>query len=258
MFNLSITDHQPDDKEQSQMELLKQLHEQYAINNNANLSSIVTLVAAMIVVVGYFFYVYVHSTLKFSGDCNLLYTNGKYSLDALLIIFVGTIFVIEALSCLCVYQGIAQRKEQFITYAIRVKTFGENFLNESDIFPKGYHPFGKNVKEAIQGLYGELYTLFSFTKRFLIILVIIKLAAHVYYFSQWPSPDWDLVGILSVLFSFFAIFLILGYGCSYTQKQYHSYCLREKEYEKMASIEIKEEANKQSFICKILMIFEKK
>jgi hypothetical protein len=55
MFNLSITDHQPDDKEQSQMELLKQLHEQYAINNNANLSSIVTLVAAMIVVVGYFF-----------------------------------------------------------------------------------------------------------------------------------------------------------------------------------------------------------
>ena len=37
-----------------------QLHEQYAINNNANLSSIVTLICTILVIFGSYGYVFVH------------------------------------------------------------------------------------------------------------------------------------------------------------------------------------------------------
>ena len=65
-------------------ELLKQLHEQYAVNNNANLGTIVTLVVAVIAVIGYFGYVYVHTGVDFSDDFGcLVKCCGEFYLDAL-------------------------------------------------------------------------------------------------------------------------------------------------------------------------------
>lgn len=254
MFDLSSYHiHSHDGKNDSEMKLLEQLHEQYAINNNANLSSIVTLVTAMIVAIGYFFYVYIHSTLLFSGDFGQFYKDGVYYLDSLLIIFVGTFFVIEALSCLCIYQGIAQRKEQFITHAIRTKVFGKDYLENSDVFPKKYNPFYKKETEAIQGLYGELYKLFKFTRWLLFLFIIAKLIAHVCYF--YPHGELDTEGFIVISLCSLATLVIVGFGCCYKQKQYDSYCTREEEYQHIITKKTKKEKRTTFFICKMLMTF---
>lgn len=53
------------DNEEMQQELEKQLHEQYAINNNANLGSIIVLLTALIAVFGAYGYIYLHSKFVF-------------------------------------------------------------------------------------------------------------------------------------------------------------------------------------------------
>ena len=207
----------------------------------------------MIVATGYFFYVYIHSTLLFSGDFGQFYNDGVYDLDSLLIIFVGTFFVFEALSCLCIYQGIAQRKEQFITHAIRTKVFGKNYLDDADVFPKDYHPFGKGKTEAIQGLYGELYKLFKFTQWLLFLFIIAKLIAHVCYF--YPYGELDIEGFIVISSCSLAALVIVGFGCCYKQNQYDSYCTREEEYQHIITKKTKKKKRTTFFTCKMLMAF---
>ena len=55
------------DNEEMQQELEKQLHEQYAINNNANLGNIIVLLTALIAVFGAYGYIYLHSWTVIRG-----------------------------------------------------------------------------------------------------------------------------------------------------------------------------------------------
>ena len=118
-----------------------QLHEQYAINNNANLSTIMALVIALIAVIGYYGFVFINTTSEFIDNSYDLYdpSKGMYSIKALMLIYLASISILTILVCLCTYQGIAQRKEQFIIHAIRVKRFSAN----SDILPNNYIPYLK-------------------------------------------------------------------------------------------------------------------
>lgn len=159
-----------------QDELLKQLHEQYAVNNNANLGTIVTLVVAVIAVIGYFGYVYVHTGVDFSKDFGCLVKScGEFYLDALLLIYLASVLILGILTCLCAYQGVAQRKEQFIIHNIRKECWGDEFLNNSKIFPSDYKPDGKTGLKVVQGLYGELIKIFVFLFFVLTSMVLIKL-----------------------------------------------------------------------------------
>lgn len=153
--------------------LLGQLHEQYAINNNANLSNVIALIVAAVAIIAVYGYIYLKSTLEFSPDFNYLYygNNDIFSFDAVFIVASVTIVILTILSYICICQGLAQRMEQFITYAIRYKSglvkspaFLKNSIcddpcdnmtessktqniNSGDdyIFPNNYHPFNKAV-----------------------------------------------------------------------------------------------------------------
>ena len=164
-------------------ELLKQLHEQYAVNNNANLGTIVTLVVAVIAVIGYFGYVYVHTGVEFSEDFGCLVKHsGEFYLDALLLIYLASVLVIAILVRLCIYQGVAQRKEQFNIDAIRRQYFGYDYLNQRKrdrIFPKGYHPYHKKGLDIVQGLYGELIKIFIGITCLLTLGILLKLYANI-------------------------------------------------------------------------------
>ena len=46
-----------------EQELEKQLHEQYAINNNANLSSVIALLVSLFAAIGAYGYVFIHTTV---------------------------------------------------------------------------------------------------------------------------------------------------------------------------------------------------
>ena len=97
--------------------------------------------------------------------------------------YCASILILGILFCICTYQGIAQRKEQFIIYAIREKYFKDKEKEDKEkdkeeyknILPDGYQPFDKKGLEVIQGLYGELVKIFFGVAIILTILTIWKI-----------------------------------------------------------------------------------
>lgn len=155
-----------DSEENNLNDIEKQLHEQYAINNNSNLSSVITLLVTMFAVFGGYGYVYLNSNLDFYGDFTLI-TNSTYTFDALLITTFATLLVLLIMIHICIYQGYNQRMEQFIIFSIRWEKYNdvstnkekiENYLNKeyNNIYPENYHPFSKNKQTFVQGLFGEI------------------------------------------------------------------------------------------------------
>jgi hypothetical protein len=94
-----------------------QLHEQYAINNNANLSSVIGLITATIVVVGFYGYLYVRSSLEYSNNF-ILYKDGIYTMDALLLIASATTVILAILQYICMYQGSHQKIRNTASHCI--------------------------------------------------------------------------------------------------------------------------------------------
>lgn len=153
--------------------LEKQLHEQYAINNNSNLSSALTLLCTLLAVIGVYGYVLIYSDLKWATDIGRLELEGHYAIDVLLYTTIAAYYIVFVLYYICAFLGAGQRREQFIIDSIRRKAFpkrkdgsGEPVLEDFDIFPENYHPYGKTKTEFIQGLYGEFM-------HFLVMLSVI-------------------------------------------------------------------------------------
>lgn len=183
------------DKEmQQEMEL--QLHEQYAINNNANLGSVVSLIITMLAVLGAYGYVYLHSSCDIT-DLGHLCVDGQFSLTAVIITAMAVMFILYVMYRICLYQGVAQRKEQFIIYAIR-KKYG--LEPDGTILPKSYHPFNKCCLKVVQGLYGEIIKLLVVT----FVLVIVSLIAKICYTGSCRCA------IISVLIIFCLILIVRG------------------------------------------------
>lgn len=253
------------EKMQKDMEL--QLHEQYAINNNSNLNSVVTLLAAMIVVFGGYAYMFIHTTIDFSEINRAwnLYDNDKelYSLDVFIFTTIASYIVLHIMRRICIYQGYAQRYEQFITYAIRSKYFNKLLITDKDkdeenkaeekdkqkmgIFPKEYHPFGKDKMEEtecfhlinllksdkdchirpIQGLFGEFVKIFGCLQVILIIGVVIKLIINI---VEYHSNSCSCEGIVEVILLFIMYFILCLCDKKYLYEKYKKYQKREEEY----------------------------
>ena len=73
-----------------------------------------------------------------------------------------------------------------------------------NVLPRDYHPFGKNRFEAVQGLYGELLTVFNWVFWFLSIGILIKLAANMTRFN-----DFCLLGCVECAVCVFVVLLLL-------------------------------------------------
>lgn len=237
-----------------QDELLKQLHEQYAVNNNANLGTIVTLVVAMIAVIGYFGYVYVHTGVDFSDDFGcLVKCSGEFYLDALLLIYFASVLVIAILIRLCIYQGVAQRKEQFIIDGIRSKYFKDGLNKEDYIFPEGYTPYKKEGLQIVQGLYGELVKIFKSVFWILTAGIALKLAANVFgYFLLYP-PSWKSIsglGLAEVLVAILSVIGLATWGIFHYCNQICGYKKRQREYLGLPMLEKDQEQPKVCKICK--------
>lgn len=251
------------DEMQQKMEL--QLHEQYAINNNSNLSSVVVLLAAMIAVFGGYAYLFIHSSVGFSsteeGWC--LYDKGAelYSLDAFVIAAIATSIVLHIMRRICIYQGYAQRYEQFITFAIRHKYFSSLFIQKSNkggedkektqeevtgVFPRGYHPFEKDKGREvnctsfvslfrfdndyvipIQGLFGEFVKIFSCLQWVIIIGLFIKVALNIiqYYHNGYSIP-----GIIEISCTLLILIFLYACFCCDLEEKYQRYKSLENEY----------------------------
>ena len=121
-------------------QLEKHLHEQYAINNNSKTTSMTAILAAVMIAFTAFAYVLYHS---------------EHNVDLLLCASNAVIGVIVLLYIIATYLGTDQRKEQFISFAIRVKNYKKDSEYNS-IYPKNYNPFNKTFCNFVQGLYNLL------------------------------------------------------------------------------------------------------
>lgn len=146
------------DAEEMQHEMELQLHEQYAVNNNANMGSVITLLVAMLASMTGYCYVYIHCIPDFSYEWGEFCDgNGFFYMDALLVTAIATIIVLLTMAYLCVSIGCRQRMEQFITFAIRNEYYEkEDNDRYKRIFPKNYTPFGKRGWDIVQSPYKEL------------------------------------------------------------------------------------------------------
>lgn len=163
-------------------EFEKHLHEQYAANNNAGLSNLIALITSSIVIFGFYGYVFVYSTVKFTTDLNYLYCHCTklYSLDVLVFITMACLFVINVLIYICFFQGLKQRKEQFVIFALRKKYYQRNPIELSPkIYPETYHPFQKSGLDIVQGLYGEMIKVFQWLEIVLLFSTFCKILINV-------------------------------------------------------------------------------
>ncbi len=145
------------DDEEMQQEMELQLHEQYAVNNNSNMGSVITLLVAMLASVSGYGYVYIHCITAFSSDWgNFCASQDTFYMDALLVTAIATIIVLLIMAYLCVSIGCRQRMEQFVTYAIRNEYYRKEEDKYNRIFPKSYTPFDKRGWDIVQSPYIEL------------------------------------------------------------------------------------------------------
>ena len=223
----------PDKQKNMKDELLGQLHEQYAVNNNANLSTIITLVVTLIAVIGYFGYVYVHTGVQFSENFGCLIAEKVgdvhvYYIDALLLVYLASVGILGILARLCIYQGVAQRKEQFIVDAIRNEYIDEG--SRLKIFPLHYNPYKKRGLEIVQGLYGELVKIFKGVFWMLSIGVSLKIFSNIYINYSLHLSSLSGIGLAEVIVCILFVLLYCKSCVCYHKQQEHAYSERKNEY----------------------------
>lgn len=197
-------------KEEMRQEMLLQLHEQYAQNNNANFNSVVGLITASIVILGFYGYVLAYSSNEIAFDfktlslvcvCkNSICSCPGYPIEALILITVASLVVLSILQYICLYQGSHQRCEQFIIHTIRCENGLVNGnIENNHILHLDYSPFkktdidkettcvnfcniifaifkpNKNMQYIVQGLFGVLVFVFSILEDAISVLTMAKL-----------------------------------------------------------------------------------
>lgn len=197
-------------------ELEKHLHEQYAINNNSNAGTLVSLIGSLLVVMTGYGYVLYQYRICQCDDTAIVNLAAIIAMAVMMLLY-----------CISVSLGANQRMEQFITFAIRAKHYKADRYKE--IFPKGYLPFKKGYCKFVQGLYN------IWTK--VMLLAIIVIAMSHYYLA-------DDVGIVI----FFGGLFILS-SQMFRCYKYKKYIEREySEYNKHSSF-IEEIEQDESKLC---------
>jgi hypothetical protein len=152
------------------------LHEQFAINNNANTTSFIAFLTALIAVFGgygYVFYNYMTSNL-YKGEEVLLYTT------------IAVHIVLCILYAVAIVLGEGQRSNQFVVDNIRLKAYGPEKYKE--IFPGNYNPHKKCFCKFIPGIYNVLSKTFFCLSILLSIFTLLLVHCYCCYCCIFMIP----------------------------------------------------------------------
>ena len=155
------------EKQEMQKELELQLHEQYAINNNANVSSFIAMIGTLIIAFtgyGYVLYQYL------MGECACCNYDKANAATMVHIATFAVLVVIFILYMVAVQIGASQRSDQFVIHNIRKRAYDNNKEELEKIYPEGYTPEGKNYFKFVQGIYNILSWIFWGIYAFIAIL----------------------------------------------------------------------------------------
>lgn len=191
-------------KMQEQIEM--QLHEQYAKNNNANVSSVVTLFVTMLASVGAYGYVFLYSenlaNFEYEIDLTMLYDSGHFSFVALLLVAIAAIVVLIMIAYICVSLGCRQRKEQFIIYAIRRKYYYGD-MRDTKIYPNRYDPFEKRGLKMVQSPYDYFIRCIMVAICLIALSLLFRIMAFYPQLMLWLMLFGVLIaGVVSLFFLF--------------------------------------------------------
>lgn len=223
-------------KMQQQLEM--HLHEQYATNNNATLSSMLTLFVTMLAVLAGYGCVFLNSQAECEPE-SLLKVGDLYTISALLLTTSASTLILAAIAYICIETGYKGRMEQFITYAIRKKYYRteEAFL---EIFPKGYTPFKKdgNWITPIQSPYD---TFLHITTVSMILINIVTTVRVLCSACNCGCCCCDMVLLVYIQMLTLLVFLIAVMYC--LKRCYGKYLKRAFEYRTKANGENKQSPN---------------
>lgn len=215
-----MSDEEKNIKEQNDMEAIKeiemQLHEQFASNYNNGFSATITLFCTLLAVLYGYGYIFLHSNLDFTIGLKDLCTDGKYALDALIFAGIAATIVLFIMKYICAYQGISQRLEQFVVYAIRTKYYGESPVGLNPrIYPSNYHPFKDGGKVLPIGLYGKFIDILCGFQCLVVVSMVIKITCSLFGDGQ---KQFQYCTCSLKILAFFVIFVIC-YGLYTDGKQ---------------------------------------
>lgn len=187
--------------QQNQFELESQLHQQYAINNNANVGSFVTFLAALLALFGIFGYAYVFSSNEFSLNGKLI-KDDIMALDVFLLFSIIVIGMLFFLSLISLQLGYSSRSNQIIIDRIRERYFKKN---KQIIFGNSYSPKDKTWGSFIQDYFNLFFWLFFFGQVLLISISSLKIFQNI-NFDYELNLYWLIFTIVVILIQMSAIF----------------------------------------------------
>lgn len=186
-----------------------QLHEQFATNYGTGFSSTVTLFCTLLAVLYGYGYIFLHSSLAFTKGLDGLYTGGEYAMDALIFVEIAATIVLFIMKYICAYQGISQRIEQFIVYAIRSKYYDKSPIDlKPRIFPSNYHPFKDDDRDLPIGLYGKFIDILCGIQCLVAGSTIIKIVCSCLHIKDQGVCQYQYCTCIVELITSFVIFTI--------------------------------------------------
>ena len=153
--------------DQEKKDLFMQLHGQYYADNQSRMNTLITIIVALLAVIGTYGYVLAYSS-------RLFVTKPEFTLLALLGMTAITLGVITVLYYITLQIGLKCRMEQFVANAIREQLLGKSFISDSmqkdakpklveGVFPTNYIPHGKSLYNFVPNLYNDLLRIFLCT-----------------------------------------------------------------------------------------------
>jgi hypothetical protein len=211
----------------NQFELESQLHEQYAINNNANVGSFVSFLVALLALFGFFGYAFVFSSNEFSFNGKMI-KDGIMSLDVFFLFSIIVIGMLFFLSLISLQLGYSSRSNQIIIDRIRDRYFEKN---KKIVFGKSYSPIGKTWHSFVQDFFNLFYWLFFCGQILVIIFSVYKAVQNSCLNNSEWNWGWGIFVFFIFLIQLLAIFLTLCFRCRYFVK--YCYAFEEKVAEEM-------------------------
>lgn len=212
------------EKEGMQQELERQLHEQYAINNNAKVSSFVSFIVALFALFGFYGYMYANTTVDFSKNGEFVVGTNQYTLDVFFLMSFVVCGILFFLTLLSLQLGYSQRRDQIIIHRIREFSYKNADHSMTEIFGNQYNPRGKSRSEFIVGYFNLFYWLFLCGQGFVFITSIIKIGLNIHKPMNTECSCWGLLVFIILLLELIFVITSLHKRCCDYYSKYESSC----------------------------------
>lgn len=221
-------------------ELKSQLHEQYAGNSNSHFQSFITFGTALLALFGFFGYVYAHTTNIFSQRISpdgspesIVYIEAQesafYTADLLLLLSIVVVGILCFLTCLCVFLGYCERRDQ-----IQLKRIRDAYELQTVYSNSNY----RNYLYYMASYYRIFYTLLLLSQIFVIMVTLGKcpLQGNAYIIIEY---------LLLISLVVVSIYIKIKYFMNYKRIDAkpdtdNSRCIRLKSKESLSSKDLNE------------------